>query len=347
MTGRTRALRTSFVALALCLSAVSPARAQAVMPDPKEISGIPLPVAEVPAGTVTVRVVRGSFANNLASVTVEFVVNGVTRQVKTDAGGRAQVSDLVAGTRLKATAVVDGQRLESQDITVGSSGLRVVLAADDPAAAARRSEDEKLATAAPERGVVTFGADSRVVAEFSNEQLNIFYALQIMNSARTPVDIGGPLTLELPREARSASILEGSTPQATANGSHVIITGPFAPGVTRVEVGFQLPIAGGTVRLAQRWPAALEQVLVLVPKEAGLDMSSPQAPNKQEMQSNGVPVLVGMGPGLAAGDTLSVEITGLPYHPRWPRNTALALAGAILAMGIGAAVFPGRRSAAV
>ena len=84
---------------------------------------------------------------------------------------------------------------------------------------------------------------------------------------------------------------------------------------------------------------------MLLPKEGGLDMSSPQAPTKREMQSNGVPVVVGMGPGLAAGETLSVEITGLPYHPRWPRYTALTLAGLILALGIGAAVRPARGTA--
>ena len=49
---------------------------------------------------------------------------------------------------------------------------------------------------------MTFGADTRVVAQFANEQLSIYYALQIVNSAQTPVDIGGPLTIELPREAR-------------------------------------------------------------------------------------------------------------------------------------------------
>jgi hypothetical protein len=331
----------------MSLTVASPAAAQGMM-NPKDVSGIPLPVADVPVGTVTVRVVRGTMANNLSGVTIELVINGKPRQMTTDATGRVQVSDLATGTRLKATAIVDGQRIESQDITVGASGLRVLLAADDPNAAAAPSEGGPVAAPvgpAAVRGAVTFGAETRVVAQFSNEQLNIFYALQIVNAAQTPVDIGGPLTIELPREARAASILEGSSPKATANGAHVIITGPFAPGTTQVDIGFQLPVASDTVSLVQRWPAALDQVLVLLPKEGGLDMSSPQAPTKQEMQSNGVPVVVGMGPGLAAGETLSVEITGLPYHPRWPRYTALALAGMLLTLGIGAAFRPARGTA--
>ena len=31
----------------------------AQMPDPKQMSGVPLPTGDIPAGTVTVRVVRG------------------------------------------------------------------------------------------------------------------------------------------------------------------------------------------------------------------------------------------------------------------------------------------------
>ena len=117
------------VLLAMCLGVVASAAAQGMM-NPKDVSGIPLPVADVPGGTVTVRVVRGTMANNLTGVTIELVINGKARQMTTDATGRVQVSDLAAGTRLKATAIVDGKRIESQDITVGASGLRVLLAAD-------------------------------------------------------------------------------------------------------------------------------------------------------------------------------------------------------------------------
>ena len=41
------------------------------MPDPKQMSGRPLPVADLPAGTVTVRVVRGSMANVIPDQPVE------------------------------------------------------------------------------------------------------------------------------------------------------------------------------------------------------------------------------------------------------------------------------------
>jgi hypothetical protein len=52
------------------------------------------------------------------------------------------------------------------------------------------------------------------------------------------------------------------------------------------------------------------------------------------MSDRGQNVLVGAGPGLAAGQTLSVEIAGLPHRPTWPRTLALTLAGVIAAAGI-------------
>ena len=55
------------------------------MPDPKTIAGIPLPVADVAAGTVVVRVIRGTLANNIPDQQVELTGAGAPRTVKTDA----------------------------------------------------------------------------------------------------------------------------------------------------------------------------------------------------------------------------------------------------------------------
>ena len=42
----------------------------------------------------------------------------------------------------------------------------------------------------------------------------------------------------------------------------------------------------------------------------------------------------GTGPGLKAGETLTLVVEGLPHHPTWPRYTALTLAGLIVAAGL-------------
>jgi hypothetical protein len=319
--------------------------AQTQMPDPKAMSGSVLAVSDIPAGTVTARVIRGGFDQNIAGQIVEFTIDGVTRRATTDAQGRATVSGLKPGAKLRAVAVVAGERLESQQAVIGTSGLRIILVATDPAAEARKKEDLALAAAPPVKGMVVLGADSRIVAQFSDDRLHLFYFLDVVNGARTPVDIGGPLVLELPRSARGAAIMDGSTKQATASGSHVIVTGPFAPGITPVQVAYQLPHSGPSVRLEQRWPAALQATTVIVTKVWNMDAMSPQFQSKENRTQDGQAFILGLGPAIAAGQSLVVDITGLPHQPRWPRFLALSLAGVILAVGTWAAVFvPARRS---
>src|SRR4029450_7359935 len=52
---------------------VAPASAQLQMPDPKQMSGIPRPVTDLPAGHVSVRLIRGQLSNNIQGHPVEIV----------------------------------------------------------------------------------------------------------------------------------------------------------------------------------------------------------------------------------------------------------------------------------
>jgi hypothetical protein len=313
------------------------------MPNPKEMSGIVRPDDGVPVGTMTVRVIRGTFDKNLSGQVVEFTIDGEKRSVTTDGSGRAEVSGLRRGARVRALAVVDGERLESQEAVIsGGAGMRVLLVATDSGAAP--------APAAPalepaERGTVVFGETSRVIAELSNERLNIYYALDVVNSSPRPVDLGGPLLIELPREARGAAVMQGSTKQATAKGSHVIVTGPFAPGSTLLQIGFELPYGGPTARLRQVWPAPLAVLTMYMLQFGSVDIASTQFVSKQRTTEQGQPLIFATGPPIPAGQTLVVDFSGLPHHPRWPRYVALGLAGAIMSAGLWAAIFsrPRRR----
>ena len=321
--------------------------AQVQMPDPKEISGRPLPMGDVAVGTVSVRVVRGAISNNLPNQDVEFDIDGRKETKRTDENGRAFVAGLRIGARVRASVVVDGQRLESQPFTVPpESGIRVLLAADDPEKARREAEDRALATATAVKGIVVFGPESRVVAQLSEDTLHIFYVVEILNTARTPVDIGGPVILDLPRAARGAALNEG-TKQATVAGRRVTVVGPFAPGSTTLQIAFELPYGGDTARIEQPLPVALQQVNVIVAQSGNMDVRSAQVASKRRVNDRGQDLVVGLGPALPPGETLVLEITGLPHYARWPRYLALTLAGAIMSVGIWAAVFntPRRRAA--
>ena len=98
------------------------------MPDMKQMSGIPRPVTDLPDGAISVRLIRGDLSNNITNHPVELRAGGKTLTQKTDESGRAQFSGVTPGTTVKASAVVDGERLDSQEFPVpASGGVRLML----------------------------------------------------------------------------------------------------------------------------------------------------------------------------------------------------------------------------
>ncbi len=152
------------------------------------------------------------------------------------------------------------------------SSCRTSAPAGAPSGPASAGPSPGAATAGPAvSGAVVLGPESRVIAQFSDDKLFIFYVLSILNSSSSPVDIGGPLTFELPQGAIGAATVEDSSPQATANGPRVVVRGPFQPGTTRVTVRFELPYSGPVARLEQKWPAPLQQLIVFALKTGDLE----------------------------------------------------------------------------
>ena len=167
-----------------------------------------------------------------------------------------------------------------------------------------------------------------------DEVLNVFVLLDVVNSARVPVQPPQPLVFELPAAAQRAGILDGSTPQATVNGTSVTIRGPFAPGSTLAQFGYSLPLDSGSLTVEHRMPVALAQVSVMAQKAGGLEMHSAQVAEHRDMPLQGETFIVGKGPAVAAGQVVSFTFGGLPHQPVWPRNLALTLALGILAVGV-------------
>jgi hypothetical protein len=326
-------LAAAMVGLAALTYGAPPLAAQQ-MPDPKEIAGIPLPVGDLPSGTVVVRVIRGSLGNNVADQPVELSGAGPARSVTTDATGRAQFASLTPGTRVTARTTVGSERLESQEITVPSSGgIRVLLVATDPAAVQRAEADRKLAAGPAQAGMVVLGEESRFVFEFGDASLTVFNILQIVNTARTPVQPAQPVVFDLPAGATGATVLQNSSPQATAAGRRVTVAGPFAPGTTLVQFAYSMPYSGGNLTVEQSLPVPLGRVLVVAQKMGAMQLSSPQVSQQRDMPADGQTYIVGQGPGLKAGDPVAFHFSNLPHAPLWPRYLALAIAVAILAIG--------------
>ena len=317
----------------------------AAMPNAREMSGVPLPSGDLAPGSVTVRVIRGSLANPLARVEVE-LSGGATAKRATNESGRAEFSGLPVGAKVKASVTVEGERLESQELTIPpTGGIRVMLVATDPDLARREEEDRKLAAGPARTGIVVFGEQSRLVFEIGDDGFTVFNIFEIQNTARTPVNPAVPIVFDLPDAAQRASMLDGSSPLATAAGKRVTVNGPFPPGPTLVQFAYTLPYSGPTLEYRQKLPAALAQVSVIVQKVGDMTFTSPQVSQQRDMHAEGGHFLVGQGPPLAAGADVTVAFAGLPHAATWPLNLALALA--VLILGGGAfAAFRGRTSPA-
>ncbi|HJZ77170.1 MAG TPA: hypothetical protein VKE51_35810, partial [Vicinamibacterales bacterium] len=160
----------------LCvLVAVSPASAQGgfAMPDPKEMSGIPRPVEDLPNGAISVRLIRGSLSNNIVDYPVKLIAGGKELTVKTDESGRAQFNEVPPGSTVKAVVDVDGEHLESREFPAPTrGGIRLMLVATD--------KSKPAAPAAPAvSGTVTIGSQSRVVIQPNDENIEFYYLLDV------------------------------------------------------------------------------------------------------------------------------------------------------------------------
>jgi hypothetical protein len=244
--------------------------------------------------------------------------------VKTDENGRAEFSGVAAGTSVKAVAVVDGERLESEEFPwPGQGGIRLMLVATDKAAGGA-------AAAVPaQTGNVVFGDQTRVIIDLADESLQVYYLLDIQNSARAPVNPPKALLLDMPTGSQGTTVV-GGTPKAVARGERVTVMGPFPPGQTPVQTAFAFPYTSGDVSFSQTLPVPVTSVAVLMKKTGEMSLTSPQLPAVQEREFEGEKYVLAQGTSLPAGGTLTINVSGLPHHSPVPRRIALTLAIAVV-----------------
>jgi hypothetical protein len=306
------------------------------MLDPKQMAGIPRPVTDLPDRSISVRVIRGELSNNIANQPVELHVGSKVLTVKTDEAGRAQFDNVSPGATVKATTEVAGERLESQEFRApDQGGIRLMLVATDSSKAPATLPD-----APAVKGDVVIVAESRIVIEPIEEAARVFYLLDIANNARVPVNPLAPFEFELPKGALGAAIMDGSSPNAAAAGAHISVQGPFPPGHTYVQAAYQMSAEGGSLTIAQRFPATLEQLAVVVKKAGSTTLSSPQLKEQRELPAQGEMFIAATGGAVAAGQPLELEVDGIPHHSAAPRIITLSLAGLIVVIGVWASGQP-------
>ena len=121
------------VSVLLLFARTAVAQSPAQPPDTQAMVARPLLVGDLPVGTVTVRVGRGSLSNAAVGVEVVATVTApggkagkLTETTKSD--GRATFSDLPVGAEFSAKAVVDGEQLETAVFAIpAQGGARLML----------------------------------------------------------------------------------------------------------------------------------------------------------------------------------------------------------------------------
>jgi hypothetical protein len=306
------------------------------MPDPKQMAGIPRPVDDLPNGAISVRLIRGQLSNNIANHPVELHMGSKVITVKTDESGRAQFGDVTPGARVKATADVDGEHLESQEFPAPTrGGIRLMLVATDTSKSAAATPEAPAPT-----GQVVIGEQSRIVMQPREESVDVFYLLDIANNATGPVSPPAPFVFDLPTGASGCGLMDGSSPQATVKGLLVSVKGPFAAGHTFVQVACALPAASGSVDIAQKLPANLERLAVVVKKTGATTLASPQIKEQRELPADGEVFIAATGGPVPAGQPIELHVDGIPHHSSAPRTVALTLALGIALLGAWAATRP-------
>ena len=311
--------------------------ADAQMPDPRLMHGQAIPAGELAPGGVTVRVVRRMVGNNIAGVEVELHGAGDVRRATTGADGRAQFAGVPVGSRVHATASVEGERLESSPFDVpAAGGVRTILVAGLGLGSSQGSSQgsDPAVTGSDPTTVLSFGNNTRFALEFQDDTIALFYLLEIVNATGAPLSLAAPLQITLPQGASGASALEGASPLVAVSGRQVTIAGPIPTGVTPVPVAFRLESWAAREEIVQAFPLAITQVAIGVQRLAGLTIESAQAPSIRDATLGGHAFLIASGPALAAGAPLHLTLAGLPHRNPWPRYLALTLAAAIAGLGV-------------
>lgn len=235
--------------------------------DPKQMSGIPRPDPEVPAGTVTVRVLgEGGFSDPMVGAEVTLEITGAdgntaTRTVTATEQGRATFEDLqdFVGGKAVAKVQLGGKSVASMPIDLlPSTGSRVMLVQGAPERVAAGQAPRHGQAGGPEVPApgVAFPMQGLPIGSLTVGTFDL--------DARKPVPgVDVELTITVPEgepvvrtgksDAQGKVVFEDLLPPTVPAGSELVVKGTLVPeGEEQVSQSFQMRAdAGMAVVLAE------------------------------------------------------------------------------------------------
>ena len=173
-------------------------------------------------------------------------------------------------------------------------------------------------------GNVVLGDQTRVIIDPADDALQVYYVLDIQNSARAPVN--PPIGVRRQHADRRAQHhgprrrAAGGGPRRSRDGHRTVRAGPDrrADGVS--DAGYDR-----RRDVQQTMPARRSGLAVLMKKAATFaDVAAASGRAGARIRRGAVHPRSGTGD--TGRRTLALTVSGLPHHSPWPRRIALALA---------------------
>jgi hypothetical protein len=281
----------------------------------------------LPAGTVLVRAV-GEGGTPLPGLEVVLGharagESGVIEsRAKTDAKGEAKLTgnDAKPTSGYLVEVLKDGARFASKPFRLQENmGSTVVV---------------DVRPVSRDLGALKMDANSHVIFDIQDDVVQVIEVLHIVNSSSQAIDPGGGgLHLTLPAKALQAGPGPQNPPTFSVTGHTALLRGPIPPGQTDIQLMYLLAYDSSTLEFAQRTPIAWDQVSLVTEKIDGLDIVG-NGLERTEREVQGRKLLIFAGPGVKAGDDITLHLVGLPHANTMWRYLAVAVM-ALLLVGFG------------
>ena len=312
------------------------------MPDPSAMSGIPLPSQDLPAGTIVVRIAKGSLAETLPGAEVTILAGGKRFTAKADAQGRARIE----GVPPDVEAVASAAGTSTPAFTVpADAGARMLLFVPGPGGASAPEAMPPGHGAMPPAhgagmepvvgGEVVMASNTHIVAEIEDDKLEVFQALHLVNEG-PPRPAGSGIVIPLPKGATDVSIAPELEGRLRPEDGAVVWTAPLPTGPQELNLSFRMPIDGGEVVLRQPTRQPWRGFSIVAREIEGMTLEGPGLGPLEQRSLESQRFVVARGGEIPSGGALELRFRGLPSVDSTGRNVAAGLALLLMGWGVAA-----------
>lgn len=205
------------------------------------------------------------------------------------------------------------------------SGQSLLLAAAISLLGQGPSSQPASPPAASSTDISQASAQVTIIHELGDQALRTQESWAIVNNGTSPID-PSVLTITYPtiRLLRLDEDVQGF--EAAEDRQTIRATRPLAPGTSAVSGAYILDTQRGTASYKRRFPVEVEVLRVILEEAPNLKLVSNIEATRRNRDLNGIKFAIWDFATIPANQEVSIEVSGIPYKPTWPKNLTLALA---------------------